>query len=429
MNLIEERIRAAAQAAAGTVAPDSVPPLELPASRVRRLGRRRGNGRSPGAAWTLWAARLAPLAAALAVSGILIAVVTLSPPAYQGGPSSGLTASPAPLTPQGYVASGQVPRFYVQVAAPGTAGKNPAGAVVHATATGAVLAVVPPLAGHTVVRVTAAASGRTFVLQEEPWTAAGRAGTARSALAILNLTAAGRVLGTGALPYTAAGDASLLALALSADGTRLAFASQPATSRNEPTLTNVTVLKLAGGASRTWSATGDLLGLVSWTADGKKLAFNWQSGQAVSARLLDLTSPGGSLLGHSLVTTTLSQEATTGGTLVSCAGGALITPDGTTVVCAAQLVHPGPKVLNPASGSGFAEFSAASGKLIRVLGQAKVGTGSQTAMDVLWSDPSGRVLIGAVRLAGRMRVGVISGNTVTLLPVTVNPAAPDLGSW
>jgi hypothetical protein len=50
-------------------------------------------------------------------------------------------------------------------------------------------------------------------------------------------------------------------------------------------------------------------------------------------------------------------------------------------------------------------------------------------MDVLWSDPSGRVLIGAVRLAGRMRVGVISGNTVTLLPVTVNPAAPDLGSW
>ena len=174
----------------------------------------------------------------------------------------------------------------------GTPGKNPAEAVVHATATGAVLAVVPPLAGHTVVRVTAAASGRTFVLTEEPWTAAGRAGTARSALAILFLTTAGRVLGTGPLQYTAAGDASLLALALSADGSRLAFASQPATSRNEPTLTNVTVLKLAGGASRTWSATGDLLGLVSWTADGKKLAFNWQSGQSVNARLLDLTSPG-----------------------------------------------------------------------------------------------------------------------------------------
>jgi hypothetical protein len=429
MNLIEERIRAAAWAAADTVTPDSVPPLELPAARARRLGRRRGNGRSPGAAWTRWAARLAPLATALAVSGILIAVVTLSPPAYQGEPSSVPAGPPAPLTPSGYVASGQVPPFYVQVTVHGTPGKNPAGVVVHATATGAVLAVVPPLPGYTVVRVTAAASDRKFVLQEEPWTAAGRAGTARSALAILNLTAAGQVLGTGPLQYTAAGDASLLALALSADGFRLAFASQPATSRNEPTLTNVRVLKIAGGASRTWSATGDLLGAMSWTADGKGLAFNWQSGQSVSARLLDLTSPGGSLLGHSRVTTTLSQEAATGGTLVSCAGGSLITPDGTTVVCAAQLVHAGPKVTNPASGSGFAEFSAASGKLIRVLGQAKAGTGGRTAMDVLWSDPSGRVLIGAVRLAGRMRVGVISGNTVTLLPVTVNPAAPDLGSW
>ena len=35
MNLIEERIRAAARAAAETVAPDSVPPLELPAARPR----------------------------------------------------------------------------------------------------------------------------------------------------------------------------------------------------------------------------------------------------------------------------------------------------------------------------------------------------------------------------------------------------------
>jgi hypothetical protein len=428
MNLIEERIRAAARAAADTVTPDSVPPLELPAARARRRGRRRGSGRSPGATWTRWAARLAPLAAALAVSGILIAVVTLSPPAYQGGPS-GPTGGPAPLTPHGYVASGQVPRFYVQVAAHGAAGKNPAEAVVHATATGAVLEVVPPLAGHTVVRVTAAADDRKFVLVEEPWTAAGRAGTARSTLAILNLTASGRVLGTGALPYTAAGDASLLALAMSADGFRLAFASQPATSRNEPTLTKVTVLKIAGGASRTWSATGDLLGALSWTADGKKLAFTWQSGQSLSARLLDLTSPGGSLLGHSRVSVSLGHEARAGGTLVSCSPGSLITSDGTTVVCAAQLAHAGPKVLNPASGSGFAEFSAASGKLLRILGQAKAGTRARTAMDVLWSDPSGRVLIGAVRLAGRMRVGVISGNRVTLLPVTVNPAAPDLGSW
>ena len=38
MNTIEERIRAAARAAADTVEPDSVPPLGLPAARPRRFG-------------------------------------------------------------------------------------------------------------------------------------------------------------------------------------------------------------------------------------------------------------------------------------------------------------------------------------------------------------------------------------------------------
>ena len=38
MNLIEDRIRAAARAAAETVAPYSVPPLELPAERSRADG-------------------------------------------------------------------------------------------------------------------------------------------------------------------------------------------------------------------------------------------------------------------------------------------------------------------------------------------------------------------------------------------------------
>ena len=55
MNLIEDRIRAAARAAAETVAPDSVPPLELPTARPRRFGRRPRGVRSPGATWTPWA--------------------------------------------------------------------------------------------------------------------------------------------------------------------------------------------------------------------------------------------------------------------------------------------------------------------------------------------------------------------------------------
>src|SRR6185437_15968058 len=165
MNLIEDRIRAAARAAAETVAPDSVPPLELPTARPRRFGRKRRGARSPGVAWTRWAARLAPLAAALAVSGILIAVVTLSPPAYQGGPAYVPPTTARPDVPAGppvstYVRSGQVPPYFVTL--------TPSGAAVHLTAGGAAVATIrPSLPAGKVVAVTAAQDDRTFVLAEQ----------------------------------------------------------------------------------------------------------------------------------------------------------------------------------------------------------------------------------------------------------------------
>ncbi len=53
---------------------------------------------------------------------------------------------------------------------------------MRATATGAVLAVVPPMRGYTVAAVTAAASDRRFILDEEPLTAAGQAAKARGRL-------------------------------------------------------------------------------------------------------------------------------------------------------------------------------------------------------------------------------------------------------
>ena len=64
MNLIEDRIRAAARAAAETVAPYSVPPLELPAEHPRGDGWRRR-----------W---LVPVAAAAAVVIIVIAVTAVT---------------------------------------------------------------------------------------------------------------------------------------------------------------------------------------------------------------------------------------------------------------------------------------------------------------------------------------------------------------
>ena len=47
-----------------------------------------------------------------------------------------------------------------------------------------------------------------------------------------------------------------------------------------------------------------------------------------------------------------------------------------------------------------------------------------SVFDVLWSDASGRVLIGVVNSAGRNWVGVISGNKFTPLSAQWAPADP-----
>jgi hypothetical protein len=340
----------------------------------------------------------------------LIAVVTLSPPAYQGGPSSGPTGRPAPLTPHGYVASGQVPPYFVQLTARSGA-SAPQQAVVRATATGAVLAVVPPMPGYTVVAVTAAASDRRFILDEEPWTAAGRAAKARGQLVDLNLTAAGRILGTGPSQFTVPGTSVLSGLAMSPRSDRMAVAYQR-TAAGKATVTDIMVFIMAGpGPSRTWTGTGIVTGM-SWTADEKELEFTWQAGgpgRPVTARILDLGSSGGSLLGHSRIAATLAGP----GVAAGCQADSVITPDGTTVVC-------------PTPARGYLEYSARTGKLRRILGQVP----GWRARTLLWSDAAGRVLIGGMQGPdGRPRVGIISGSTFTPLNATVNATSPTYGTW
>ena len=162
MNLIEDRIRAAARAAAETVAPDSVPPLELPAARTLRFGRRRV--RSPHATWSTWVARLTPVAAALAVIAIVITMVTVrhteNRPSATG---SSLVAPPGiPAGPPAawYVARGLIPRYFVALTS--------SDAVVHRTVDGRRVATIgPSRPGGTVVAVTAAGDDRTFVLGEQ----------------------------------------------------------------------------------------------------------------------------------------------------------------------------------------------------------------------------------------------------------------------
>lgn len=62
--MLEDRVRAATQAIAGTVAPDSAPPLRLPAAPRPRRARR-------------WAHSLTPAAAALAVTAVVLGSLAL----------------------------------------------------------------------------------------------------------------------------------------------------------------------------------------------------------------------------------------------------------------------------------------------------------------------------------------------------------------
>jgi len=51
------------------------------------------------------------------------------------------------------------------------------------------------------------------------------------------------------------------------------------------------------------------------------------------------------------------------------------------------------------------------------------------SVEVLWSNPSGSVLIGVIPNAGGGRVGVISGNTFTPVPMTAASVPADSGTW
>jgi hypothetical protein len=434
MNTIEDRIRAAARAAADTVPPGSVPPLRLPAGRGRgRPGWMARWHRSAQAAAARWGGLLAPVAAGAAVAGLVIGLMNISRPESSMSSSAsapgGITASP-PLT--SIVASGQVPPYYVAITTPGNPNLHPSYAVVRATVNGKTLATIgPTVAGSTIVAVTAAADDRTFVLGEQDW-ARGSGDQWRQAITFyqFRLSPAGQPGTLSRLPmHVPAGD-MMTGLALSPDGTKLAIAI-----RLGPDVQAIMLYPVGGGAARVWSGHGAIGAAfdtrsLSWPASQRTLAFDWTSNQSTSVRLLDLGTAGGSLLAESRLATSLGSRAQgPGGTLTFCPGNSIITPNGSEIVCAAsQILHIGEGGTTRQS-TGFAEFSTATGRITRILANWPSGPAGPTVMDVLWSGFSGRVLIGAIRSEGRLRVGVISGNQFTPVPIQLNPAAPDFGTW
>jgi hypothetical protein len=380
------------------------------------------------------------------------------------------TSEPGPVVAgppiSSYVASGQVPPYYVAITYRGNnSAANPSYAVVAATASGKTLATIQPSVAHgTIVAVTAAADDRTFVLDEERFTtsATDQDYGARTFYEF-RLTSSGQPGPLTRLAMSVPNGDMLTGLALSPDGSKLAMALQPDTNK-QPYQTLVKIYTLATGAVRTWTGNGSIgfgpddARSLSWTSDQRTLAFDWNgtgTGQQLPGAgvwLLHLNAPGSNLLaasrqawppasqrpgggvayeptspGASVLPGTATPKPTASSSSglaypPGCQDDLIITPDGSKIVCGAiqYRILPG-GVINDVTE--FREFSTATGEVTDILGYWMFHNVTPNVVGVLWSNSSGSVLIGVIPGGGNGRIGVISGNSFTPLPASAASAS------
>src|SRR5215831_12480850 len=369
MNTIEDRLRAATKAAADTVAPGSAPPLKLP-EEPGGFGWLRGGPRRP-AGWPGW---LAPAAAAAAV----VAASQVISGAFDGHQQATTSVTPAEAGVSSYYVALRFSRGTRCCDTPKT------WAAVVNTATGAVLATVaPPKPYVTFAGVSGAGDGRTFVVAAQR-----RTNEPANRFFLLRINPAGRPGDRARLsPLPIPEDKNqVLSFALSPGGRSLAVAD----------FAGVQILNVSTGAQRTWhpSLGGSYLGsattdaLLSWSADGRKLAFAYNSDSTgMGAYLLDTTAPGSNLLASSrrLV------HAPKPGINATPWYQVRLTPDGRTVI--AVLAARGRRDPNGAAQK-LEEFSARTGRLLRVLNYLPVHNYTDVEQ-VLWTSPSGHALLVA----------------------------------
>jgi hypothetical protein len=410
MTGLENKLRAALRDTAGEI-PADPPPLRLPPARdPARAGRRR---------WIGWAAPLAAAAVVLAVVAASLAVV-------HGG--SGRTTS----KPAGRAA---VPPYYVALTAPAypdVYDGNAAAAEIRATATGAVLAkVVPPKPYVHFAGVTAAADHRTFVLVGEekshPQDLQSGEGPHRyyqpSRFYLLHFDPGTGRVSLRALPaaYIPANE-EVHDMALSPDGTSLAADIDTQGIAGS----HLVMFDLATGTERAWSfktcascnPSGGGLGFggtnvdaLSWTADGKHVAFvgpnraGWPSHSTV--RLLDVTLPGSDLLANSRPVA----EPPPGDQLNDVMWrGAIITPDGRTVVIVEELASDSAPIK---VRDRLLKVSVATGR-VTVVNDLNILAGYQYEQ-VMYSNASGSVLVVSGVRKGKT-AGILRGDRYTPIP-------------
>jgi hypothetical protein len=326
MTTLEDRVRAAARAAAATVTEGSAPPL-----RLAQPGRRPGpgwGGRHP------WIVSLAAAAAVIAVIAASIFAAHAVVPATRR-PAPGPASAPLPFLADG------LPAYFVEYPIsdsfpPGSPG-FPGGRTVRvvATATGKVAATVT-LPGY--ITAVAASRGAFFA-------AAVKDNLARFYEIRLNDSRTATTVTE--LPIRPA-RSPRVPMAVSPDGTKLAYATHVA----------LVVASTTGGSQREWRPPRQdsqaWIDNMSWLADGRTLAFNWAPSQGtISAeylRLLDTEAPGSDLMASKRVLPSVYDAH-------QLLSESMLSPDGQVVVGAANSSD-----TNRAPVNSVIAFSTATGQ-------------------------------------------------------------------
>jgi hypothetical protein len=407
MSISQDEFRAALRDVADDIAPDTIPPLSLPAGVIRQPRQRR---------------LLTSLAAAVAVIAVIAASVVLADQA----------PSPRPSAPAGFAGLRSVPRYYLALLPTRVNGNiyPSADAVIRNTVTGATVATVrPPKPFGRFSFVAAGANDRTCILaaQEGP---VGDQSNTPARLYQARFEPASRSVSLTPLPvpetprnrwlggFALAPNGAALAIVLEYEGPRGEFETQ----LRIYSLTDKSLI------SKVWQGHGfingdALLGFdkpsISW-GRGRTLAFTWGDDDIPANDgiwLLNAATAGGGLLADSRHAV---RQRVPGGLYTFPSNAGLLTGSGKVIVDAVSRERLDSRrhytVL-----SEFAEFSAATGRQLRVLWPS--GAFNEW---VQWSNSSGSVLVVAAPVKsggerGQVAFGVLSGNQ--FVPIPRAPAA------
>ena len=397
MNTIEDRLRAATQAAADTVTDCSQPPLRLPA-------RARARAYRPLPRPRLTASRLmAPVAAATAIVAVVATIVVVRDVTAGNRASADRAA--------GAIKAAVPPFFLASVTTKAAPFFDARVVKIGRTATGRILATVrPPAPYRSFGVISAAGDDRTFVLAAQrshivfpphagvvfPPPSAFTVGPARLYLLRLHPGRTTAVTLTVLRKIPAfPGSVRVTAISLSPSGRRLAVELEPA---NNTSPASIRVYDLADGKFLAWSVPSTIQSTLlsassalSWVGGNRFLATlldanlprNCRHG---CVRLLDTTHGGGSILAASKTI-----FATTAIHRLASWFSALVTPDGSRMVLSGAAGKRAGNLTNFDKPLAY-DIALPSGRILSRL-TGRVGTGLRP----LWAGTSsGPTIYGQV---------------------------------